>query len=75
MSLIHGYFTSDPHKAIKQGSVLADSHFVEVESPYGTIKLETTIWMKTLFINGKMEICDSSIREGNIPVGEQVTTP
>ena len=31
MSLIHGYFTSNPHKAIKQGSVLADSHFMEVE--------------------------------------------
>ena len=75
MSLIHGYLVGDPRKTIKGGTVLADSHFVEVESPYGTIKLESTIWMKSLYANGTMEICDSSIRGGGIPVGEQLTTP
>ena len=75
MSLIHGYLVGDPRKAIRKGTVLVDSHFVEVESPYGTIKLESTIWMKSLYAHGTMEICDSSIRGGGIPVGEQFTTP
>ena len=75
MSLVHGYLVADPRKAVKGGAVLADSHFVEVESPYGTIRLESTVWMKSLYANGMMEICDSFIRDGNIPVGEQLTTP
>ena len=76
MSLSHGYLSGvDMSKVVKDGAVLADSHFVEVESPYGTIKLETTIWMKCAYTNGTMVICDSSIWGGVIPVGEQLTTP
>ncbi len=75
MSLIHGYLVGDPRKTVKDGAVLADSHFIEVESPYGTIRLESTVWMKSLYAHGTMEICDSSIRGGGIPVGGQLTTP
>jgi len=49
---------------------------IEIETPYGTIRFNAKIWLKTEFRDGKLVVCDSSIRSSEaIPVGVQVTSP
>jgi hypothetical protein len=76
MSLIHGYLTGgDMSKIMRDGEVLVSSDTVEVDSPYGIIRLQTSIWLKTEFAAGRLVVCDASIKEGVVPVGEPLTTP
>jgi len=76
MSLIHGYLTGvNMSKIMRDGEVLISSNSVEVPSPYGVIRFHASTWLKTEFAAGRLVVCDASIKEGVIPVGEPLTTP
>jgi len=53
-----------------------ESASIEIETPYGTIRFDAKIWLKTEFRDGALVVCNSSIRGSeDIPVGPQPTTP
>ena len=48
---------------------------VTVETPYGIIRFDAKIWLKTEFRDGQMVFCDASIKTDGIPIGAQLTSP
>lgn len=49
---------------------------IEIETPYGTIRFDAKIWLKTEFRDGELVVCNASIRGSeDIPLGPQLTTP
>ena len=75
VSLIHGYLVGNPSKCVRDGAVLADHQIIERPTPYGVIRFDRKVWLKVDFLHGTMVICDSSLHQHTIPVGEQLTTP
>ena len=74
--LTHGYLIADMSKIVKDGKVLAATHEVEVESPYGVIKFDAKVWMKAEYAHGRLVVCDSTIRgTDEIPMGQQLPNP
>ena len=48
---------------------------VTVETPYGIIRFDAKIWLKTEFRDGQLVFCDASIKTDGIPIGAQLTSP
>ena len=55
--------------------MLADHQIIERPTPYGVIRFDRKVWLKVDFLHCTMVICDSSLHQHTIPVGEQLTTP
>ena len=52
-----------------------DSATVSIETPYGMIRFDAKIWLKTEFRDGQLVFCDASIKTDGIPIGAQLTSP
>ncbi len=55
--------------------MLADHQVIEQSTPWGIIQFDRQTWLKVAGLESTRVICDSSIQQHTIPVGEQLTTP